>query len=344
MADRLIDIIVPVFNGAPYIPGFLAQFGSGVSGVGFIFVDDGSEDNSLQLLREAQITSSLPIHIITCAHGGVSAARNAGLAASTAEYVAFFDIDDICSPDYLSSLTGAAGGGGFDAMLFARRMMFDAGGNVFDSDDGAGAPAPVPGVRSDLLREILTDETRFGGIHCLLLRRAFVEERELLFAEGYPYYEDTEYLYRAVALADGGIRVLNRYLYGYVVRHDNSAMAQFSSERIRCLELLENLQPLFDVSVPEFADLYRRYGVARIYWSVLWQAALAAPSCRAFVEFALSTGAADRMRSLKGFPDRKVVLLRALFLISRRLYWLIVNLLGRRYSNVRRMSEDEWKM
>ena len=339
MSSPLIDIIVPVYNGEQYIPDFLAQFEAqdhSDGSVRIIFVDDGSDDNSLQLLREASVTKDIPIHLISCQHGGVSAARNAGIWESTADYIAFFDVDDICSSDYLSSLKSAAGKGEYDVLLFCRKIIFDDKGTAIDNSEDSGSLEP--GVRSVLLKEILTDETRFGGIHCILLNRSFVEREQLFFAEGYPYYEDTEYLYRVIAMAEGGIKVLNKYLYGYIARHDGSAMARFTPDRIRCLSLLENLEDMFEQKVPEFAPLYKRYGVSRIYWSVLWQAALAAPSLSVFRKFAYDTGAQEQMRKVAGFPDSKVNILRRLFIMSQPMYYATVRALGSRY------SKAKWEM
>ena len=337
MSEPLIDIIVPVFNGAQYIPGFLAQFDAqdGIDDdVRIIFVDDGSEDNTGELLRNGTLKCRYQVRIISCQHLGVSAARTAGIRESGAEYIAFFDVDDVCSPDYVSTLKEISARGVSDVFLFCRKMLFDDKGVIAS----AGEEGPLPVMRTgrqDLLNEILTDETRFGGIHCILMRRSFVECNGLLFAEGYPYYEDTEYLYRVLAMASEEIYVTDRYLYGYIARHTGSAMARFTRDRIRCLSLLSGLEPLFESRVPGFAPKYKQYGVSRIYWSVLWQAALSAPSYGEFRKFASDTGADDKMRMLSGFPDRKVRLLRRLYLISRRVYYMTVRILGRRYSKVR---------
>ena len=337
MSNPLIDVIVPVYNGEKYIPGFLKQFegqNCAENRVHFIFVDDGSEDKTLRLLEEASGSGQIPLSVIPCQHRGVSAARNEGIRSSEADYIAFFDVDDICSSDYVSSLSDAAKNGGFDLLLFCSKVIFD--GSGIEEGDGTGNPEVLTcDSKKDLLEELMTYNGRFGGTRCILLRKAFVDQHRLTFAEGYPYYEDFEYLYRVIAEADGGIKILDRWLYGYVALHDGSAMARFNQERIRCLSILKDLEPLFDSKVPEFAPYYRRYGVSRIYWSVLWQAALAAPSYGTFKRFAADTGAKDNMRSLAGFPDRKVKLLRRLFFMSKALYYLTVRVLGRRYSKVK---------
>jgi glycosyltransferase involved in cell wall biosynthesis len=59
-----------------------------------IFCDDGSTDNTLALAR------SYPAHVLALQHGGLSNARNSGLAAATGEIVAYLDADAECHPEW----------------------------------------------------------------------------------------------------------------------------------------------------------------------------------------------------------------------------------------------------
>lgn len=69
----------------------------------FIFIDDGSNDNSLKILK-TQSSLLDNVRIIHKDNGGVSSARNKGLDAATGEYVLFVDIDDKFSADYVKQL------------------------------------------------------------------------------------------------------------------------------------------------------------------------------------------------------------------------------------------------
>jgi glycosyltransferase involved in cell wall biosynthesis len=63
-----------------------------------IVVDDGSTDDTFRRLRRIRDRRLRALHI---PHGGVAAARNAGLAVATADWVAFLDSDDLWKPDKL---------------------------------------------------------------------------------------------------------------------------------------------------------------------------------------------------------------------------------------------------
>ena len=69
-----------------------------------IVVDDGSSDDSAAVAEELGAT------VIRQPAGGVSAARNRGLAAATASHVAFLDSDDEWEPGHLAALAVNAAG------------------------------------------------------------------------------------------------------------------------------------------------------------------------------------------------------------------------------------------
>ena len=58
-----------------------------------ILIDDGSTDNTPQLLQELAAEDAR-IRVITKDNGGLGSARNAGLDAAEGEYIWFYDVDD----------------------------------------------------------------------------------------------------------------------------------------------------------------------------------------------------------------------------------------------------------
>lgn len=99
-----VSIVIPVYNSAKYlrecIDSVLAQ---SFSDWEVVAVDDGSPDNSPAILDEYAAKDSR-IKVIHKANGGVSAARNDGLAAASGEYVLFADSDDLLLANALEVL------------------------------------------------------------------------------------------------------------------------------------------------------------------------------------------------------------------------------------------------
>jgi glycosyltransferase involved in cell wall biosynthesis len=65
-----------------------------------IAVDDGSTDSSLQILKEIA-SNDARLRVIHQDNSGISAAQNAGLDASTGEYVTFLDNDDLLAHTFV---------------------------------------------------------------------------------------------------------------------------------------------------------------------------------------------------------------------------------------------------
>jgi GT2 family glycosyltransferase len=63
-------------------------------GLEVVFCDDGSTDRTLELARR------FPFTVLALEHGGLSAARNAGIEASRGDIVAFLDADAECHPEW----------------------------------------------------------------------------------------------------------------------------------------------------------------------------------------------------------------------------------------------------
>lgn len=104
MQKDLISIVVPCFHMGRYLKDcFSSLENQTYKNVEIIFVNDGSIDNTLQMLKD--FCQDKPnCKIVDQPNLGVSNARNAGLACAQGEYVYFFDPDDFLSPQILSVL------------------------------------------------------------------------------------------------------------------------------------------------------------------------------------------------------------------------------------------------
>lgn len=98
------SVIMPLFNKERYvkkaIESVLAQTYRDYE---LIIVDDGSTDNSLEVVRGLKIEDRR-FKILTQSNSGVAVARNNGVAASKGEYVCFLDADDWWEPTFLEEM------------------------------------------------------------------------------------------------------------------------------------------------------------------------------------------------------------------------------------------------
>ncbi len=92
--DR-VSVIMPVYNAAAWMRrGIDSVLQQSHADLELVAIDDGSQDESLAILQAyARADARVRIHQ-QIANGGVAAARNAGIAAASGDYIAFLDADD----------------------------------------------------------------------------------------------------------------------------------------------------------------------------------------------------------------------------------------------------------
>lgn len=100
-----VTIIIPVYNASLLInrcvDSVLAQ--SGNVSYEVIFVDDGSTDNSIDLVLNCKCEH---FKVLKQSNSGPACARNRGIRAAQGRYVTFLDADDYWEKDYLIRLAG----------------------------------------------------------------------------------------------------------------------------------------------------------------------------------------------------------------------------------------------
>lgn len=120
-----VSVIIPTFNRSGLIQRAInSVFQQTYRSIEIIVCDDGSTDNTVEVVKAMQSYAELPLRleILPC-NLGVSAARNRGIFLAQGELIAFLDSDDIWIPEKLakqvafldadSSYIGVGGGVAF---------------------------------------------------------------------------------------------------------------------------------------------------------------------------------------------------------------------------------------
>ena len=103
-----VSVIIPVYNVEKYLRECLdSVINQTLKDIEIICVNDGSTDNSLQILEEYADKDSR-IKIINKDNGGVSSARNAGLDIAQGEFIGFLDSDDYLDLNFYECLYNRA--------------------------------------------------------------------------------------------------------------------------------------------------------------------------------------------------------------------------------------------
>ncbi|WP_270313633.1 glycosyltransferase family 2 protein [Vagococcus fluvialis] len=93
--NNVISVIIPVYNGEKTIVRALKSLEiQKYKDIEIICVDDGSTDNSYEIMKNYKNNSGLEVKIFQQLNQGASAARNLGIEKSKGEYLMFLDADD----------------------------------------------------------------------------------------------------------------------------------------------------------------------------------------------------------------------------------------------------------
>ena len=151
----LISVIVPVYKAEAFLKkctdSILSQSHREIE---LLLIDDGSPDNS-GALCDAIAAEDTRVRVFHKENGGVSSARNLGLAHATGDYIAFVDSDDWLEPDTFSLLLSALTENDADSAGCGNYNVSDSG------ITGVEAPALPAGVYD-------ADEIRRGIVDRLL--------------------------------------------------------------------------------------------------------------------------------------------------------------------------------
>lgn len=137
MKEALVSVIVPVYNANSYLSNCIDSIVNQTYHIiEIICVNDGSTDNSLELLEEYEKKDNRII-IINKTNGGVSSARNSALCLLRGEYTLFVDADDWIDPDTIEVSMNAIKSTGSDVAVWSyvsERRKGSSEKHIFEND------------------------------------------------------------------------------------------------------------------------------------------------------------------------------------------------------------------
>lgn len=116
--DVKVSVVIPVYNAEKYLKDCInSLINQDLYECEFIFVDDGSTDNSNKIIKQ-YLDIDNRIKLIYQENQGVSVARNNGLSKSIGRFVSFVDADDYISKNMLSTLYNKAINENLELIMF----------------------------------------------------------------------------------------------------------------------------------------------------------------------------------------------------------------------------------
>lgn len=283
--SMLISIVIPAYNYAHVLPRALdSALGQMADDVEIIVVDDGSSDNTAQVL--AGYSARHPqLHAIHQANAGAAAARNRGICEARGRYALMLDADDELLPGALATLRDLVRSQPEVGMVLGAQLSVYPNGR-----ERLRLPTPVPSASPLELARLYLLRKRISISHCCsLFRRDLLLERP--YPEGLRSGEDIPVF--AHLLVSAPVVVTAQPL-ARIYKHSDSLRHSRDSEEEYALGIVREVF----ASLPVECQSLRQHYEAQRYLSLFRAAQLAddKPAARRFYRHALSLSPLQALR------------------------------------------------
>ena len=219
-----LSVIIPVYNVEKYLKECLDSITrQTVKDIEIICVDDGSTDNSPDILKEYQKKDSR-IKIITKENGGQASARNLGIKEAQGEYIAFIDSDDFIEEEMLEKLYTKANDDNLDIAMCKIATYNNQTGEIKDN-----VWYYMLGIFRDFEKDVFNHKdtkeftcniavTPYNKIY----KTSLIKDNDILFPEGL-IFEDEKFFYD-IYLRAKKVSIIPEFLYYYRVSRKGSTV------------------------------------------------------------------------------------------------------------------------
>jgi len=186
------SIIIPCYNQAKFIHDcYVSIISQNYYSWEIIFVNDGSTDDTLNILNRIQLFDKKVV-VLNKENGGLSSARNAGIQAATGNFIIFLDCDDMLLPNCLSSIyKSIEKKQKLDIIQVGYRHIDELGMSTYTN--------VLPAIKEKMLPTILFNN--WGPVHSFCISKNLVDKIGF-FDENLKSCEDWDYWIRSSFVAD----------------------------------------------------------------------------------------------------------------------------------------------
>ena len=211
MSEIKVSVIIPVYNAEKYLKECLdSVISQSLKEIEIICIDDGSTDNSLEILKEYAQNDNRII-VLQQKNSGAGVARNRGLKIAKGEYLSFLDSDDFFDKQMLMKSYCEAVRHNVDIVMF-RHDRYDEGNDKFYRLPHMMAPNNFPKMDIFNVEDMESNFyfSIYGWTWDKLFKKSFIDSFNLRF-QRVRIYNDMFFTYSAVVVASK-IRYIEDYL------------------------------------------------------------------------------------------------------------------------------------
>ena len=244
-----VSVIVPIYNVENYLEKCIQTLVSQtIQDIQIILVNDGSKDNSIQIIKEFIEKYPNKIMYLEKENGGLSDARNFAIPQATGEYIAFLDADDYVELNMYEKMYELAKKENSDMVECDFYWEYP---NKVKKDTGI-----IYNTKEEMIEKIRVVAWN------KLIKRTILQKSKIKFPKGYQY-EDVEFTYKLIPSLDK-VSFLKEPCVHYIQRK-NSISNSYNERTREIFDILEHVinfykeKEIFDKYRVQLEYIYTRY-------------------------------------------------------------------------------------
>lgn len=249
MAAPQFSIVIPTYNYAHFLErSVISAISQRDASFEVLVVDDGSTDNTAQVIEEILQRQPSSFRFIRQENRGPAAARANGASQAQGTWLLFLDADDELLPEALSIFSNEISGSPDARVLLAAHQ------SISDKGTSLVLPGPLSASRKDNFTRYLEKKIRFSNGASIVHRSALARVNfceDLRHTEDIPVFAQLLACNDAIAVDQPVLRV-----------HKHSGSRRHNHEAALALGM-ELVDRIFDNELPDWAQQYRNKYVAR---------------------------------------------------------------------------------
>lgn len=224
---KMITVIIPCYNAENTIIRCLMSLERQIyKNFSVVVINDGSVDNTKDILSEYANNSVLDINIIDQKNSGVSEARNNAINSIESRFITFLDADDEYEKDYLNVLFRCISNNNIDLVCTTYIKV-----KTQNDDSIYHSVNPIQIMNKyEMFEYYIHRKKNKINMWCGIYKTDIIKNHNIFFDKNIKYGEDTLFFYQYLKYCDQGCWVLSNYGYKYYI-NNLSVMHKCSEDR-----------------------------------------------------------------------------------------------------------------
>lgn len=260
--QKKLSIIIPCYN-CGYIIGETLESLKNQTYKQFeiIAINDGSTDNTIDVLTRWQASKQLDLKIVNQENAGVSAARNNGMNNATGDYFLFLDSDDLYHEDFVYSMVSSIQENDYDT-VYCRlsRKKDDVMQFVPDFSH------KFEQSQQEAMDRLLFEMAKYG-FYCYLYKASVLKANNILFDINTKFGEDREFNWKYLCHCHK-ILWLDMPLYYYRINSQSATQNSSSWRKTDLLHAVKRIEEYLKTNNCDYSATFNSYMYARAMWAV----------------------------------------------------------------------------